>query len=61
MSTTEPDIDIILAPLRLLVKAQADIVRELKAAGKPELDIKKAVTELKARKRVLEEKELELR
>ena len=40
---------------------QGDAVRDLKAAGAPELDVKKAVNELKARKKVLEDKELELR
>lgn len=35
-------------------------MRSLKSAGAPELDIKKAVAELKNRKRILEEKELEL-
>jgi glycyl-tRNA synthetase len=40
---------------------QGDVVRDLKAAGAPELDVKKAVNELKIRKKVLEDKELELR
>ena len=61
MSNTEQEIETILTPLRVLVKEQGDLVRELKAAGKAELDVKKAVAELKARKRVLEEKELELK
>ena len=50
-----------LAPLRALVKEQGDLVRELKANGKPEIYIKKAIAELKTRKKTLEEKELELR
>ena len=50
----------ILAPLRAFVKEQGDLVKELKAKGDAELTIKKAVTELKARKKTLEEKELEL-
>lgn len=37
------------------------MVRDLKAAGAPEIDVKKAVNELKARKKILEDKELELR
>lgn len=37
-----------------------DIVRSLKSASAPELDVKKAVAELKNRKKVLEDKELEL-
>lgn len=50
----------ILAPLRLSVKEQGDLVRKLKQDGAPEIDVKKAVNELKARKKVLEDKELEL-
>ena len=57
----EPETEEILAPLRAFVKEQGDLVRELKARGDAELTIKKAVTELKARKKTLEEKELELR
>ena len=36
------------------------MVRQLKATGAPELDVKKAVAELKARKKILEDKELDL-
>lgn len=50
----------ILAPLRFLVKEQGDLVRQLKQDGAPEIDVKKAVNELKARKKLLEDKELEL-
>ena len=50
-----------LAPMRVLVKEQGDIVKELKATGKTELQIKKAVGVLKTRKKALEDKELELR
>ena len=39
---------------------QGDIVRELKASGAAELDVKKAVADLKVRKKLLDEKELEL-
>jgi len=46
---------------RALVKQQGDLVRSLKADGAAELDVKKAVAELKARKKTLEERELELR
>ncbi|XP_013105242.1 glycine--tRNA ligase [Stomoxys calcitrans] len=49
-----------LAPLRAAVQEQGNIVRELKANGAPEIDVKKAVAELKLRKKVLEDKELEL-
>ena len=51
----------LLAPLRLAVKEQGDLVRQLKADGKPEIEVKKAVAELKTRKKVLEEKEVSLR
>lgn len=50
----------ILAPLRVSVKEQGDLIRKLKADGAPEIDVKRAVNELKARKKVLEDKELEL-
>lgn len=40
--------------------SQGDIVRKLKESGAPELDVKKAVAELKTRKKVLEDKELSL-
>ena len=36
------------------------MVRQLKATGAPELDVKKAVAELKACKKILEDKELDL-
>jgi len=51
----------LLAPLRLAVKQQGDVVRQLKSDGKPELEVKKAVAELKSRKKVLEDKEVTLR
>lgn len=35
-------------------------MRQLKADGAPEIDLKKAVAELKARKKILEDKELSL-
>ena len=44
--------------LRQYVKEQGDIVRGLKEKNAPEVDIKKAVNELKARKKVLEDAEL---
>jgi len=53
-------IEAALAPLREKVKEQGDLVRSLKASGAPELDVKKAVAELKVRKKHLEDKELEL-
>ena len=51
----------ILAPLRELVKQQGDLVKNLKATGRSELEIKKAVSELKIRKKALDEKELDKR
>ncbi|RVE55206.1 hypothetical protein evm_000104 [Chilo suppressalis] len=56
----DPKIEEILAPLRANVKEQGDLVRKLKDEKAPEIDIKKAVAELKARKKVLEDKELSL-
>ena len=61
ISDVEKDNEDILAPLRALVKQQGDLVRNLKATGKSELEIKKAVSELKTKKKALEEKELEMR
>ncbi|XP_055844517.1 glycine--tRNA ligase [Episyrphus balteatus] len=55
-----PEAEIAVAPLRQKVLEQGNLVRSLKAEKAPELDIKKAVAELKARKKVLEDKELEL-
>jgi len=51
----------LLAPLRAAVKEQGDRVRALKTEKAPENDVKKAVAELKAKKKVLEDKELALR
>jgi len=56
-----PEAEKILAPLRETVKEQGDLVRKLKAEKAPEIEVKKAVAELKARKKTLEDKELELR
>ena len=39
---------------------QGDLVRKLKSDGAPEIDVKRAVNELKVRKKVLEDKELSL-
>lgn len=57
----DPKVEELLAPLRALVKEQGDVVRQLKTDGAPDLDVKKAVAELKTRKKKLEDKELELR
>ncbi|KAF3703626.1 Glycine--tRNA ligase [Channa argus] len=58
--TMDGNIEEILAPLRLAVKEQGDLVRQMKQDGAPDVDITKAVAELKARKRFLENKELSL-
>uniref|UniRef100_A0A224XJA3 Glycine--tRNA ligase n=1 Tax=Panstrongylus lignarius TaxID=156445 RepID=A0A224XJA3_9HEMI len=55
-----PEAEKLLAPLRASVKEQGDLVRQLKASSAPELDVKKAVAELKLRKKLLEDKELAL-
>ncbi|CAH1998824.1 unnamed protein product [Acanthoscelides obtectus] len=57
---SDPKIEEVLAPLRASVKEQGDLVRKLKAEGAPDLDVKKAVAELKTRKKLLEDKELSL-
>ena len=44
----------------ILCCCQGDLVRKLKAEGASEIDVKKAVNELKARKKLLEDKELAL-
>lgn len=49
-----------LAPLQASVKEQGDKVRKLKEEKAPENDVKEAVKELKARKKVLEDKMLEI-
>ncbi|XP_014206733.1 glycine--tRNA ligase [Copidosoma floridanum] len=60
LDMADPKIEAELAPLRANVKEQGDLVRKLKADGAPELDVKKAVAELKMRKKLLEDKELAL-
>ncbi|XP_078008139.1 glycine--tRNA ligase isoform X2 [Phascolarctos cinereus] len=49
-----------LGPFRLAVRQQGDLVRKLKEDKAPQVDIDRAVAELKARKRILEAKELAL-
>jgi len=55
-----PEAEKLLAPLREAVKEQGDLVRKLKADKATEIEVKKAVAELKHRKKTLEDKELEL-
>ncbi|XP_023263686.1 glycine--tRNA ligase-like [Seriola lalandi dorsalis] len=50
----------VLAPLREAVKQQGDLVHQLKEKGSSEQEVSKAVAELKARKKILEAKELAL-
>ncbi|XP_043461109.1 glycine--tRNA ligase [Leptopilina heterotoma] len=57
---TDPKIEEELTSYRASVKEQGDKVRKLKADGAPEIDVKKAVAELKIRKKLLEDKELSL-
>lgn len=54
------DTETILQPLRASVKEQGDLVRELKEQKAAALDIKTAVTELKKRKKALQDKENDL-
>lgn len=54
------NVEEILAPLRFAVKEQGDLVRKLKEENVDEFDLKKAIMELKARKKILEDKELQL-
>ena len=56
----DPEFEEILAPLRKKVKENGDIVRQLKTDKAPSVDIDRAVAELKASKKILESKELEL-
>jgi len=56
----DPNIEALLAPLRLAVKEQGELVRQMKQDHAPDQDVAKAVAELKARKRTLEAKELAL-
>lgn len=55
-----PEVEAQLAPLRASVKEYGDLIRDLKAKGAPKIDVDKAVVELKARKRLLEETEIAL-
>ncbi|XGW17584.1 hypothetical protein V3C99_002295 [Haemonchus contortus] len=55
-----PEIEAQLAPLRTAVKEYGDLIRRLKEEGAPKIDIDKAVIELKARKKKLEDTEVAL-
>ncbi|GMS88481.1 hypothetical protein PENTCL1PPCAC_10656, partial [Pristionchus entomophagus] len=56
----DPAIEAQLAPLRAAVKEYGDLVRDLKTKKAPKLEVDKAVVELKARKRKLEDTEIAL-
>ncbi|KAL4222209.1 hypothetical protein ACF0H5_018247 [Mactra antiquata] len=56
----DPQIEEQLTPFRQAVKEQGDIVRKLKAEKAPDIDVQRAVAELKTRKHALEHKEFEL-
>ncbi|XP_034024851.1 glycine--tRNA ligase [Thalassophryne amazonica] len=58
--TMDGSIEEQLASLRISVKEQGDLVRKMKDEGAPEVDITKAVAELRMRKKTLEAKELAL-
>ena len=46
--------------LKIVFQEQGDMVRDMKAAKAPEIDVKAAVSELKKRKKALQDKENEL-
>lgn len=56
----DPQIEVILEPLRKDVKEHGDLVRSLKAQNAPKVDIDTAVRMLKEKKRILEAKEASL-
>lgn len=56
----DPEVEQQLAPLRASCKEQGDLVRKMKADGMPEVDIKREVQVLKARKKELEDMILKL-
>ncbi|GFO25816.1 glycine--tRNA ligase-like [Plakobranchus ocellatus] len=60
IAMTDPAIEAQLTPLRQAVKEQGDLVRQLKADGAADIDLQRAVAELKHRKKALEDKELAL-
>ncbi|KAL5007456.1 hypothetical protein ScPMuIL_016262 [Solemya velum] len=57
---TDPQIEAVLAPFRSAVKEQGDLVRKLKTEKAPDIDLQKAIAELKTRKHALDHKEFEL-
>uniref|UniRef100_A0A8C5SFC0 Glycine--tRNA ligase n=1 Tax=Laticauda laticaudata TaxID=8630 RepID=A0A8C5SFC0_LATLA len=55
-----PAAEALLAPLRQAVRQQGELVRKLKDEEAPQMDVDKAVAELKAQKGILEARELAL-
>jgi hypothetical protein len=51
-----PEVEATLAPLRAAVKEYGDLIRKLKDENAPKVDVDRAVVELKARKKKLEDK-----
>ncbi|XP_076058191.1 glycine--tRNA ligase isoform X1 [Oratosquilla oratoria] len=60
LAEMDPEIEKQLLPYRAKVKEQGDKVRKLKEEGAPDIDVKKEVLELKARKKELEDMTLKL-
>ncbi|KAL3832079.1 hypothetical protein ACJMK2_023757 [Sinanodonta woodiana] len=60
LDVMDPEIEAQLAPLRQAVKEQGNVIRQLKEDKAPDIDIQRAVAELKHRKNALETKEFEL-
>lgn len=56
----DPEVEEQLAPFRHAVKEQGDVVRKLKEESAPEVDLQRAIAELKIRKHALDHKEMEL-
>ena len=61
MAGLDPQVEALLAPFRAAVKITGDRVRQLKADGAPNTEIALEIQKLKAKKKELEDKELELR
>ncbi|XP_052783336.1 glycine--tRNA ligase-like [Mya arenaria] len=56
----DPAVEELLTPYRQSVKEQGDLVRKLKDEKAPDIDLQRAVAELKKRKHALTDKEFEL-
>ncbi|KAL8620459.1 hypothetical protein ACOMHN_048392 [Nucella lapillus] len=60
LAMCDPEIEVQLAPLRVAVKEQGELVRRLKQEKAVDIEVQRAVAELKHRKKTLEDKELAL-